>query len=149
MVTEKRLKRNKETQEFFTPVWAVKMMIDEVPDEFFKDLKPFIESGCGNGNIAIQVYNRFRKYHNHDAVMSILRLSDIMEDNCIECIERFYGPGEIQVSPTIPPHLDSNGIIACFTWNGRLIESIVQADGTKYLWGNSETFGPNNLFIFE
>jgi hypothetical protein len=120
MVTEERLKRNKDTQEFFTPEWAVKMIVDEVPDSFFKDLIPFKESGCGNGNIAIQVYNRFRKYHDHDIIMSVIKLCDIMEDNCIECIERFYGPGEIQISSTIPPQLDSYGIIACFTWNGQL-----------------------------
>lgn len=149
MVTEERLKRNKDTQEFFTPEWAVKMMIDEVPEDFFKELKPFGESGCGNGNIAIQVYNRFRKYHDHNTVMSVFRLSDIMEDNCIECIERFYGPGEIKIIKDIPTHLNSEGIISCFEWNGHLIESIVQADGTKYQWGVPETFGPNNLFTFE
>jgi hypothetical protein len=147
MVTKERLERNKDTQEFFTPDWAVKMMVDEAPEDFFKNLTNFYESGCGNGNIAVQVYERYRKYHDHDSIMSVFKLADLMEDNCIECIQRFYGPGEIEIfkGDLIPEHMQASGLIACFTWNGTLLESIVQADCTKYHWGESEIFG-NNLF---
>jgi hypothetical protein len=134
MVTEERLKRNKDTQEFFTPDWAVKMMVDEVPDSFFKELKPFGESGCGIGNIAIQVYNRYRVYHSHNDTMSVMKLSDILEDNCVDCIKRFYGPGKIEAIRLPQDYLDVKGLISFFTWNGKVIDSIVQADGTKYQW---------------
>lgn len=147
MVTQERLKRNKDTQEFFTPDWAVKMMVDEVPDEFFKNLESFRESGCGNGNIAIQIYERYKQYHSHESIMNVLRLADIMEDNCKECIVRLYGPGKIEVvtGNKIPKDMISPGLIACFKYNGILIKSVVQADGTKYLFGEKEKFkNPNS-----
>jgi hypothetical protein len=143
MATQERLKRNKDTQEFFTPDWAVKMMVDEVPEEFFKNLEPFQESGCGNGNIAIQIYEKYKLYHDHESIMNVFRLADIMEDNCKECIVRLYGPGKIEVlaGKRIPIDMVSPGLIACFKFNGTLIKSVVQADCTKYLFGEPETFG--------
>jgi hypothetical protein len=133
MVTEKRLQRNKTTQEFFTPQHIVEEMLEEVPEEFFQNLTPFREVGCGNGNIAIRVVEGFNKYHDLVEILKNIQLVDIMEDNCIDTIKRICG--DVTVTPIgIPEGRKAEGLISMFTIDDALIDWIVQADATKFMW---------------
>lgn len=151
MVTEKRLQRNKTTQEFFTPDHIVAEMLEDVPEEFFRDPIPFREVGCGNGNIAIQVVERFKKYHNLEKILANIQLVDLMEDNCIDAIKRICG--DVDVVPVgIPEGRKAEGLISMFTIDGVLVDWIVQADATKFMWWQKspEESWLNNLgFEFE
>jgi hypothetical protein len=49
---------------------------------------------------------------------------------------------------SIPKDKETDGLIAMFKVNNILIEWIVQADASKFMWWNKETFG-NNLFEVE
>lgn len=133
MHTEERLKRNKDTQEFFTPEYIVKEMISEVPENFFKELKPFKETSVGTGNIAVQVIEKFKKYHILEDVLKNIQLGDIMLDNCIECIKRICG--NVSIIPIDPPEqFKSDGLFKMFKIDNVLVTWIVQADGTKFFW---------------
>ena len=138
MVMQERLDRNKDTQEFFTPAHIVAELVAEVPDEYFVDLKPFRETACGNGNIAIQVIEKFKNYHSLDNILANVQLSDIMLDNCIECIERICG--KVNIVPVAPPaDKEFDGLIKMFKINDMLVDWIVQADGTKFTWWQQTT----------
>jgi diphthamide synthase (EF-2-diphthine--ammonia ligase) len=133
MVIEERLNRNKETQEFFTPEKIVIEMLSEVPENFFKDLKPFKETSVGTGNIAVQVIERYKKYHSLENILKNIQLGDIMLDNCIECIKRICN--NVSIVPINPPkEKESNGLIKMFKIDGFLVDWIVQADATKFFW---------------
>jgi hypothetical protein len=133
MVTEKRLQRNKTTQEFFTPPHIVAEMLEEVPEEFFQNLTPFREVGCGNGNIATQVVERFNGYHELEEILKNIQLVDLMEDNCIDTIKRICGDVKV-TTVDIPDGRRAEGLISMFTIDDVLIDWIVQADATKFTW---------------
>jgi hypothetical protein len=142
-----RLKRNKDTQEFFTPANIVAEMLEDVPEQFFQNLIPFREVGCGNGNIVTQIVNKFKQYHSLEDILKNIQLTDIMEDNCIDTIKRICGDVNVEVIP-VPGDKKSDGLIAMFKINGEPIEWIVQADATKFMWWQTEQFG-NGLFEVE
>ena len=144
MVTQERLQRNKNTQEFFTPSHVVAEMLEEVPEEFFADLVPFREVGCGNGNIASQIVDKFKQYHSLSDILKNIQLADIMEDNCIETIKRLCGDVEVNVV-SVPENKKADGLVAMFEVDGIIVDWIVQADATKFMWWQKETFG-NGLF---
>ena len=144
MGSTERLQRNKATQEFFTPAFIVAEMLEEIPNEFFFNLVPFREVGCGNGNIASQIVNKFNQYHSLTDILKNIQLADIMEDNCIEIIKRLCGDVEINVV-NVPENKKTDGLIAMFEIDGILVDWIVQADATKFMWWQKETFG-NELF---
>lgn len=137
----------KGTQEFFTPATFVQLMIDNCPEDFFKNGEIFHESCCGNGNILELVYTKYRQFHDHDTALSLIYAYDFMEDNVIETIKRLYGPGKIKKlkGTRIPKDMKMEGLIAVFMHNGRLVKNIVCADGNTFLWGQPETIGPNKV----
>lgn len=147
MATQERLQRNKKTQEFFTPAHIIAEMLEDVPEEFFQNLIPFREIGCGNGNIAIQIVDKFKKYHTLDKILNTIQLADIMEDNCIETIHRLCGDVDIK-TVSVPDTKKVDGLISMFEVDGELVEWIVQADATKFMWWEKEKFG-NGLFEIE
>lgn len=136
MDINERLQRNKNTQEFFTPPDIVKLMINEIPEEFFINLVPFREIGCGNGNIIVQIYEKYKQYnHSHDDIIENLQLADIMVENCIDTIYRLCGDNTIiDIIIDIDKEFKTPGLISMFKINGKLITWIVQADCTKFLW---------------
>lgn len=144
MATQERLQRNKITQEFFTPAHVVAETIKEVPNEFFSNLVPFREVGCGTGNIASQIVDKFKQYHGLEDILKNIQLTDLIEDNCIETIKRLCGNVEVNVV-AVPENKKTDGLIAMFKINGKLVEWIVQADATKFMWWEKEKFG-NSLF---
>ena len=139
----------KGTQEFFTPEYIIDIMLENVPDEFFKTGELFHESCCGNGNILVKIYNRYRQFHDHETALSYLYGFDYMPDNVVEAIKRIYGPGEIKKLDQIPEEMQESGLLAVFSHNGRIVNNIVCADGLifkkKYGSFSLETFG-NGLF---
>lgn len=133
MVTQERLDRNKDTQEFFTPAHIVAELVAEVPNKYFVDLIPFRETACGNGNIAIQVIDKYKTYHSLTDILDKIQLSDIMLDNCIECIQRICG--DVSIVAIDPPEgKQFSGLIKMFKVNDQIVEWIVQADATKFTW---------------
>jgi hypothetical protein len=142
----------KGTQEFFTPDYIIDIMLENIPEEFFQTGQSFHESCCGNGNILVKVYNKFRKFHDHKTSLSFIHAFDYMPDNVVETISRLYGPGEVKRVDSIPADMQESGLIAVFTHNGHLVRNIVCADGLIYKknYGYSlmpSVFG-NGLFEF-
>ena len=134
MVTLERISRNKDTQEFFTPKKYVLEMINEVPAEYFKDLVQFRETTCGNGNICVEVIEKYKEHHNLENIVNVMQLADYQEDNCIETIKRILGDNPIVEA--IEPTADyiTNGLIKMFKVNGELVKWMVQADSTTFNW---------------
>lgn len=116
-------------------------MIENTPDDFFKNMEPFYESCCGNGNILIKVYERYRQFHDHETALSCIHAFDYMPDNVSEAITRLYGPGEVEKLDEIPEDMQESGLIAVFKHNGVIVQNIVCADGLIY----KKRFG-NGLF---
>ena len=119
--------------EVFTPTELVLEMLDKLPDDVWTDpTKTFLDPTCGNGQFLIAVLTVKKALgHNLEQALSTIYGADIMEDNVVECIERLYGPGDIQKT-TIPTEFQTPGIIAMFTHNGKLVTNLVQADGLIY-----------------
>ena len=137
-----RISRAKKgTQEFFTPDFIIDVMLDNCPEEMFKTLQPFHETCCGNGNILVKVYNKFRQYHDHETTLSAIYAADLMPDNVIEAIRRLYGDGEIKRLDEIPEYMKSPGVLAVFTHNGNVVKNIICADALTY----NISFGPDGM----
>ena len=140
----------KGTQEFFTPEYIIDIMLENCPEDFFKNLEVFCESCCGNGNILVKVYNRYREFHDHETALSAIYGYDYMPDNVVETIHRLYGPGEVKQLEAIPADMQQPGIIAVFSHNESIIRNIVCADGIEYKKKFGLSIGPitfgNNLF---
>lgn len=73
-------------------------------------------------------------------------------DNCLIGIKRLYGSGKIEVlqGKDIPKHMKSDGLKACFTYEGKLLENHVACDSFVYdfSFGKPIIFG-NNLFSIQ
>jgi len=87
-----RVKRRKQTAEFFTPAWLVNEMLDKLNEygpESFEKGKTFLDPSCGTGNILVEILKKLLKLHNDplNALRSIYGV-DIMQDNILECRER-------------------------------------------------------------
>lgn len=124
--------RVKATGEVFTPTPLVQEILDQLPQELFTDpTKTFIDPSCGDGQFLSEVL--IRKMENgidFATALGTIYGVDLMEDNVELCRERLLCGQE---------HLRS------------IVEkNIVCADALdyNYLFGEPETFGPNNLFEF-
>jgi hypothetical protein len=127
-----RISRAKKgTQEFFTPEYIIDLMIDNVPEDFFKNKEVFHESCCGNGNILVKIYNKYRQFHDHETALNCIMAFDYMPDNVAEAITRLYGPGEVIKLESVPADMQTMGIIAVFTHNGNIVKNIVCADALQ------------------
>lgn len=82
------------TQEFFTPLNLVDMILDKIPEEDWNPMndKTFLDSTCGNGNFLIKILER--KLYQCDTIEEALRSlksvygTELMQDNVGECKER-------------------------------------------------------------
>lgn len=93
--TQKRVERHDETQEDFTPIGIVNFMLNQYPQEAFKNMKKtFIDYSAGNGNFLVEVLDR--KLDNSknvdDAIEALKSIYgvELMADNVEECRERLY-----------------------------------------------------------
>ena len=93
--TKKRVERHDDTQEDFTPIGVVNSMLDQYPEEAFKDMKKtFIDYSAGNGNFLVEILDR--KLDNSknvdDAIEALKSIYgvELMADNVEECRERLY-----------------------------------------------------------
>ena len=93
--TKKRVERHDDTQEDFTPIGVVNSMLDQYPQEAFKDMKKtFIDYSAGNGNFLVEILDR--KLDNSknvdDAIEALKSIYgvELMADNVEECRERLY-----------------------------------------------------------
>ena len=121
--------RRRLTDEDFTPMEIVNMMLDEYSDDCWGDPKNvFIDNSCGNGNILSEII--IRKLNaglDFETALSTIRGVEFEEDNARECRERLLCGQE---------HLR------------HIVEkNIVCADALtyNYTFGEPETFG-NGLF---
>ena len=91
--TKKRVERHDDTQEDFTPIGVVNSMLDQYPQEAFKEMKKtFIDYSAGNGNFLVEILDR--KLDNSknvdDAIEALKSIYgvELMADNVEECRER-------------------------------------------------------------
>jgi len=82
--------RVKQTAEVFTPTPLVQEMLDQLPQELFKDPeKTFLDNSCGDGRFLSEVL--IRKLENgidFETALSTIYGVDIMLDNVKECQNR-------------------------------------------------------------
>jgi hypothetical protein len=118
--------RVKETAEVFTPTILVQEMLDNLPQELFKDSnKTFLDPSCGDGQFLSEVV--IRKMEKSGCTLqqalSTTYGVELMEDNVKLCKERLAGPNPTQEILDI---LDKN---------------IVCADALKYNYSFGEPMG--------
>ena len=125
--------RIKATGEVFTPTQLVQEILDEFPQNLFSDsTKTFLDNSCGDGQFLGEVL--IRKLENgidFETALSTIYGVELMEDNVKLCRERLLCGRE-----------DLRYIVE---------KNIVQADSLEYnyLFGKSEEFGPNDLFVVD
>lgn len=132
-----RNERRKGTGEVFTPSELSNEMLDKLPPEtWVNPSKTFLDPTAGNGNFLVEVKRRLLEHgHSEQHILdNMIHGVDLMPDNCIEMIHRLYGDGEIEkIKPSrTPKGYQSQGLIACFKHNGKLVKHIVCADGLTY-----------------
>lgn len=145
-----RLNRNKETNEFFTPVSTIKKL---ALDNFFElDInKNYIEPCVGSGRILCVVRDKLIEQGNaEELVLKKLWGCDIILENCIHTIENVFKISDVKVLSQIPEKYKTPGLRNIFIVNNKIFPQIVCADSTVYdmsFFGQSleENFG-NNLF---
>ena len=118
--------RVKETAEVFTPTPLVQEMLDNLPQELFKDTtKTFLDPSCGDGQFLSEVVIRKmeRSGCSLEQALSTTYGVELMEDNVKLCKERLAGPNPTQKILDI---LDKN---------------IVCADALKYDYSFGEPMG--------
>jgi hypothetical protein len=118
--------RVKETAEVFTPTILVQEMLDNLPQELFKDSnKTFLDPSCGDGQFLSEVVIRKMEKSGCtlEQALSTTYGVELMEDNVKLCKERLAGPNPTQKILDI---LDKN---------------IVCADALKYNYSFGEPMG--------
>ena len=118
--------RVKETAEVFTPTPLVQEMLDNLPQELFKDTtKTFLDPSCGDGQFLSEVVIRKMEKSGCtlEQALSTTYGVELMEDNVKLCKERLAGPNPTQKILDI---LDKN---------------IVCADALKYDYSFGEPMG--------
>lgn len=91
--------RVKETAEVFTPTLLVQEMLDNLPQELFKDTtKTFLDPSCGDGQFLSEVVIRKmeRSGCTLEQALSTTYGVELMEDNVKLCKERLAGPNPTQ-----------------------------------------------------
>ena len=118
--------RVKETAEVFTPTILVQEILDNLPQELFKDSnKTFLDPSCGDGQFLSEVVIRKMEISGCtlEQALSTTYGVELMEDNVKLCKERLAGPNPTQEILDI---LDKN---------------IVCADALKYNYSFGEPIG--------
>jgi hypothetical protein len=82
--------RIKSTGEIFTPTPLVQEILDQLPEELFKDpTKTFLDPSCGDGQFLSEVLIRkIENGINFETALSTIYGVDIMQDNVDLCRER-------------------------------------------------------------
>ena len=113
--------KEKRNNEVYTPDWYVKRL----DDKFNCIEDSIIDPYCGEGI--------WLKYAQDKGCINIWGC-DIEEESCKKTIINLYGKGKIETltGNDIPTTFRSNGLIAVFKHNDKLINNIVQADSSKY-----------------
>ena len=142
---ERERSRIKSTGEIFTPTELVQEILDQLPQELFKDpTKTFLDPTCGDGQFLSEVI--IKKVENGSTYEQALATTygvDLMIDNCLECIKRLYQVTEDQIEiidKDLPLGYDVPGVKAIFKIDNKII-NIVCADGLVYDY----SFGENKI----
>lgn len=103
--TDIRVARHKVTQEDFTPDSVVNDMLNNFPEEAYRDFdKKMLDPSCGNGNFLIAILSR--RLMNCSSVddayhaLSTIYGVELMADNVEECRTRLYNR-VLEAYPTI------------------------------------------------
>lgn len=85
--SESRIKQN---GEHFTPTGLVKIVLDQIPEECFKDPnKTFLDPSCGDGQFLSEVLiKKMENGSSFEQAISTIYGVDIMQDNVEICRER-------------------------------------------------------------
>jgi len=122
--------RVKATGEVFTPTELVQEILDKLPQEIFNNpTKTFCDPSCGDGQFLSEVL--IRKVENgidFETALSTIYGVELMQDNVKLCQDRLLCGRE-----------DLRHIVE---------KNIVCADSLEYnyLFGDPETFGPDDMF---
>lgn len=117
------------TQEVFTPTDTVIDLLKEYENDLKDPEKEFIDPSCGDGQFLGEVLiHKIENGIDFETALATIYGVDLMEDNVELCRERLLCGRE-----------DLRHIVE---------RNIVCADGLEYnyMFGENETFGPNNLF---
>lgn len=122
--------RVKATGEVFTPTELVQAVLDDLPRGLFTDItKTFVDNSCGDGQFLSEVL--IRKIENgstFEQALSTIYGVDLMEDNVSLCRERLLC-GQEHLRYIVEKNIVCHDAL---TYN--------------YCFGETETFGPNNIF---
>ena len=91
--------RIKQTAEVFTPTPLVQEMLDQIPEELFKDpTKTFLDNSCGDCQILSEVIIRKMEISGCtvEQALSTTFGVDLMSDNVQMCKKRLAGPEPTQ-----------------------------------------------------
>lgn len=132
--------RVRQTGEIFTPTELVQELLDKIPEEQYTDpTKTFLDPACGDGQFLSEVI--IKKMESGSTYKQALDTTfgvDLMQDNIEECITRFYGNKTIDCikigDSNFPEEYKEPGLIAVFTYDGKLVPNLVQADGIEYTY---------------
>lgn len=82
--------RIKQTAEVFTPTPLVQEILDQLPQELFKDpAKTYIDNSCGDGQFLSEVLIRkLENRHTLEQALETIYGVDLMPDNVKECQDR-------------------------------------------------------------
>ena len=87
---DRKQARVKATGEIFTPTPLVEKLLDEMPEELFKDpAKTVLDPSCGDGQfLASALYRKIENGIDFETALSTIYGVDLMEDNVALCRER-------------------------------------------------------------
>lgn len=122
--------RVKATGEVFTPTPLVQEVLDQLPQSLFTDpSKTFLDPSCGDGQFLGEILIRkVSQGIDFETALSTIYGVDLMDDNVALCRERLLcGQEHLR-------HIVEKNIV-CF-----------DGLGYDYMFGNPESFGPNDLF---
>ncbi len=86
--------RINETGEVFTPIELTSYLLENFPEDIFKDSKStFLDNSAGNGNLLLSLKNILLKYHTEEYILNhMIYAVEMMEDNHKELCQRIGVP---------------------------------------------------------
>ena len=89
-IIERSDERIDETGEVFTPESFIEVMIQNIPEEDFRNPNfIFLDSSAGSGNILLTLKKKLSNYHSEEHILNhMLYAVELMEDNHKEMCDR-------------------------------------------------------------
>lgn len=142
-----RVERHHITQEDFTPMVIVEMMLDRFPESSYTDMSSkFLDPSCGIGNFLVEVLRRKLSHSTSidDSIKALRSIYgvEIMADNVEECRNRLYNlflekHPNVSEDPSLNYKIRS--IIKCrIRWHNSMLFNFETG------WGHEDTYRPGD-----